>query len=171
AMTYASVLRGLTKSMDNSRLASERVATAERWRGVAQVASSISYSMAIAESAEQAASYMVRLKEAQGRSTEAQKRLDDIANSPEDQAAFDAISAAREKVLKLSARITELKKAGDAAGVKTLLENEHLPAVAVYLGTIDKFVELQHKQQDEADAEAMSKLRTQTTIGIVIVLV
>jgi methyl-accepting chemotaxis protein len=171
AVTYASVLHSMTKSMDKSRQASERVATAERWRGVAQVASTVASSMATAESDAQAASYMAQLKEAQGRSSQAQKRLGDIATSPDDQAAFAAISAEREKVLKISARIGELKKAGDAAGVKTLRENEHLPAIALYLGTIDKFVDLQHRQQDEADAEAMGKLKTQTTMGVVVVLV
>jgi methyl-accepting chemotaxis protein len=171
AVTYASVVRTMTASMEHSSQASERVATAERWRGAIQVASSNSYAMATAESAQQAAGYASRLQEAQGRSAQVQKRLDEIATSPEDKAAFDAISVERGKVIKLAARINEFKKAGDAASARAMLENEHRAALALYQGAIDKFVELQYKKQNDANTEAMSTLKTQTTMGVIIVLV
>jgi methyl-accepting chemotaxis protein len=171
AVTYFRVVGGLLDSSDGAKRASERVAYAERWRGLTEVCFNFVVGKLVTTDTVLAASYDTQFKEAQGRLIKTFDHLKTIADSDEDKKALQAVADARSIVLKAQARAEELKKAGDAAGFKQVLDNDYLPALPAYFGNIDKFVELQHKSQEAAETDTRSSLNTNTITGVVVVVV
>jgi methyl-accepting chemotaxis protein len=91
-------------------------------------------------------------------STELQKRIKELIRSPEEQALFDAVGAARKVYIDAREQIVTLKKDGDAQAADRVLTEVFVPGSKVYLQKMQDFLDHQRRSIDRtaADIDAAS---------------
>ena len=134
------------------------ITTAVSWRGLAEVA--VTMSMASFVTTDQAlkADFDTRVAALTARITPVQEKINKAAVSADDKAALAAVAAARADVRGQTDKLKELTEAGDAAAKQTYLANVYRPKVVAYLESIDKFVAVQERQREAAVQAAHTTL-------------
>jgi methyl-accepting chemotaxis protein len=134
------------------------ITTAVSWRGLAEVA--VTMSMASFVTTDQAlkADFDARVAALTARITPVQEKVNKAAVSADDKAALAAVAAARADVRGQTDKLKELTDAGDAAAKQAYLANVYRPKVVAYLESIDKFVAVQERQREAAVQAAHTML-------------
>jgi len=98
-----------------------------------------------------------------------QKQLKDTGLSDKDKALFERIGEKRKLVLASTAKLKELKAAGDAAGVRDEMGQRFNPAVAAYVGALDEFVQAQVDAKKDIDAQVAERRKGTIQIAVVFI--
>ena len=125
------------------------ITTAVRWRGLAEVAVTMSVSAATTSDQTLKADFGNRVAALTARITPVQEEINKSATSARDKEALDHVGTTRASLRALGPRIKELQDAGDAAALQAFVDKDYKPRVTAYLDAIDKFVTVQEQQRDE----------------------
>jgi len=98
-----------------------------------------------------------------------QKQLKDTGLSDKDKALFERIGEKRKLVLASTAKLKELKAAGDATGVRDEMGQRFNPAVAAYVGALDEFVQAQVDAKKDIDAQVAERRKGTIQIAVVFI--
>jgi len=141
------------------------ITTAVSWRGLAEVA--VTMSMASFVTTDQAlkADFDTRVAALTARISPVQEKINKAAVSADDKAALAAVAAARADVRGQADKLKELTDAGDAAAKQTYLADVYRPKVVAYLESIDKFVGVQERQREAAVQAANATRSSLVLIG------
>jgi len=91
------------------------------------------------------------------------KEVDTLSTTPRERAEMDALVPKRERLLATLARLTELRRSGDADGAAALFKAEFAPAVSVYLAHLKHYGDLQGELTREAAEAARADSRRHAT--------
>ncbi|WP_462390200.1 methyl-accepting chemotaxis protein [Acidovorax sp. Q11] len=121
------------------------IVTAVNWRGLAEVA--VTMSMASFVTSDQAlkADFDTRVAALTARITPIQEKINKSATSADEKTALAAVAAARADVRGQTDKLKELIDAGDVAAKQAYLANVYRPKIVAYLESIDKFVVVQER--------------------------
>ncbi|WP_077034636.1 methyl-accepting chemotaxis protein [Pelomonas sp. KK5] len=100
-----------------------------------------------------------------------QKQLQETGLSDKDKAILDRIAEARKVVLGSTAKLKQLKAAGDTDGVKDEMSKRFNPAVAAYVGTLDEFVQAQVQAKKDVDAQVGERRKGTIQIAMVFIAI
>ncbi len=125
------------------------ITTAVRWRGLAEVAVTMSSSAATTTDMALKADFGTRVAALTARITPVQEEINKSATSARDKEALEFVGNTRASLRALGPKIKELQDAGDAAAVQAFVDKEYKPRMVAYLDAIDKFVTVQEQQRDE----------------------
>ena len=134
------------------------ITTAIRWRGLAEVAVTMSSSAATTSDMALKADFGTRVAALTARITPIQEEINKTATSDRDKQALELVGSTRASLRGLGPKIKELQDAGDQTGLQAFVDKEYKPRMAAYLDAIDKFVAVQELQRDEVVRE-MEELR------------
>ncbi|MDY0748592.1 methyl-accepting chemotaxis protein [Paucibacter sp. R3-3] len=95
-----------------------------------------------------------------------QKQLKDTGLSDKDKALFETIGERRKLVLASTAKLKELKAAGDAAGVRDEMNQRFNPAVSAYVAAMDDFVQAQADAKKDSDAQVAERRKGTIQIAL-----
>ena len=152
--------------------AEDAITRAVQWRGLAEVALTMSTASTTTSDAELKADFDKRVAALTARITPVQQQITENATSDLDKQAIEHVGQTRAAVRGLSGKIKEFQDAGDRAALLNFVDKEYKPRAAAYLESIDKFVAVQEKQRDaaRADLEAVRvNLRTTALISAAVV--
>ncbi|RZJ56816.1 MAG: HAMP domain-containing protein, partial [Acidovorax sp.] len=144
----------------------EAITTAVTWRGLAEVA--VTMSMASFVTTDQAlkADFDARVAALTARITPVQEQIGKTSVSAADKAALANVAAARADIRGQTDKLKELTDAGDAAAKQAYLASTYRPKAVAYLESIDKFVAAQQLQRDEAVKAARDTRGNLVVIGL-----
>ena len=124
------------------------ITTAVRWRGLAEVAVTMSSSAAGTSDLALKKDFETRTAALTARITPIQEQITQAATSPADKAALEVVANARAGVRGLAPKIKALRDAGDMDALRGFMDAEYKPRMVDYLAALDKFVTLQEQQRD-----------------------
>ena len=136
----------------------EAITTAVRWRGLAEVALTMSIGSAGTSDPELKKDFDAKVAALTARITPVQENITKTADSPLDKEALEYVAKTRADVRAVGAKIKGLREAGDMAALQAFVESDYRPRAVAYLDAIDKFVAVQEKQRDDAKA-ALKEVR------------
>jgi methyl-accepting chemotaxis protein len=167
AWTQLRAARVMDEAMTHVEDYEDRITTVVRWKGMTEATANMLVASAITTDTALAQSYDAQVKTAITKISGIQEKVTKTATSATDKKAMEAIAAARTTVLGHTAKVREIKQAGDAAATQAFVDKQLMPAVAAYLDTLEKMVTVQEQQRDLAKAEAVAARRSNATIGLV----
>ena len=126
------------------------ITTAVTWRGLAEVAVTMSMAGFVTTDPALKADFDTRVTALTARITPVQEQINKAAVSAEDKAALAGVADARAAVRGQTDKLKELTDAGDPAAKQDYVAKVYRPRVVAYLEAIDKFVAAQERQRDEA---------------------
>jgi len=137
-----------TQAMLTNALVSERLA-ADWYRNITN---GVNRTSAIAISTDPALAqfFTAAAAESTKQSSELQKRLDELMDTPAERALFDKLSAARKEYLSTRDAVTEAKKAGEPERAREVFDTRFQPAAAAFQAAIQAVMQDQRTQLDEA---------------------
>ena len=144
----------------------DRITLALRWNSLSQL--SIERAVVSAVSSDDFLVDQMRklLTEGIAAINDIQKKMADIAVSPEDKQQLERVAAARTLALQFNAQAQEARKAGDLEAARQIVDTKMRPAVAKYLAAQDAFVALQERQRDQAKLEGAAQHVIANWIGV-----
>ena len=125
----------------------DAITTAVTWRGLAETAMVMSMAGFVTTDEALKADFDTRVAAITARITPVQEEIGKTSTSERDKAALAVVAAARAAV---RGGADERKAITDPAAKKKHLDGTYGPQFAAYLGAIDKFVDVQRRQRDEA---------------------
>ena len=128
------------------------ITTAVRWRGLAEVAVTMSSSAAGTSDLALKQDFDTRVAALTARITPIQEKITKDATSPADKAALEVVANARATLRGLAPKIKALRDAGDLGAVQTYMQQEYRPRMADYLAALDSFVTVQEQERDAVRA-------------------
>ena len=154
----------LTKTNDAAQAeAAAKMAIAQRWSSLTEVTVTRSLASQISSDAAVAAAFKEATDKAIAEITELQKQLKAMPLNAAETAQIDKIAAIRKTVFEHSAKVTELRTAGDMDGARAMATGAFSAAAASYLQALRDFVGLQ-EQTTRALREDMSAQRGTTVL-------
>jgi methyl-accepting chemotaxis protein len=159
--------RSATRAMEEGMAEVERyhdsITIATEWKGLTQ--SNLSRMMATMLSTEPivAKTFGDALKAGIERSATMQKKINDAATSEIEKKALQAVGDQRANMMTLVKKSNEIKEKGDPAAAQAFVEKEYIPAMALYLGTMDDYVAAQVTQLAAAK-QAADAVRTRVAV-------
>jgi len=137
-----------TQVMLTNALVGERLAT-DWYRNITN---GVNRTSAIAISTDPALAqfFTAAAAESTKQSSELQKRLDELMDTPAERALFDKLSAARKEYLSTRDAVTEAKKAGEPERAREVFDTRFQPAAAAFQAAIQAVMQDQRTQLDEA---------------------
>ena len=131
-----------------------RITTAVTWRGLAELAISLSSGSIVTTDAALSKEYDDTVAGLTARITPVQEQINKTAVSPQDKEALAKVAQTRADIRGLGEKNAQIKASGDAAVKRAYIEQEYRPRGAAYLGSIDAYVKVQEQQRDAAIAAA-----------------
>lgn len=126
------------------------IATAVTWRGLAEVAVTMSMAGFVTTDEALKADFDARVTALTARITPVQEKINKAAISADDKAALAEVGVSRAAVRGQTDQLKALSDAGDVAAKQDYVLKSYRPKVQAYLESIDKFVAVQQRQRDEA---------------------
>jgi methyl-accepting chemotaxis protein len=166
AWTQVRGARVMDAAMDKVQTYEGRITTVVRWKGLTEAAVNMVVASAVTTDTALAQSYDAQVKNTIARITGVQEQIVKAATGDADKKAMEDIAAARKLVLAHTAKVKEIKAAGDAAATQAFVDKQLLPAVAVYLDMLEKMVTVQEAQRDAAKQEAIEARRSNALVGL-----
>ena len=147
------------------------VQRAMQWRGATETNTQRVVALALSQEPMVTQTFAPLLKAGIAGISELQKRIAAEADTEADKAMLAKIGERRSVVLALTAKLDESRAAGaDAAVRQKLVDGELMPAINAYLGAIDEFVAVQHRERDEALAATESARQRAAGAGLAAML-
>lgn len=148
----------------------QAITTAVRWRGLGELAVTMSMGSAATSDLELKKDFDARVAALTARITPIQEQVNKTAETEADKAALAHVAKTRTELRAVGPKIKELRAAGDMAAVQAFNDKEYKPLAAAYLDAIDQYVAVQEKQRDEAVA-ALEAVRSQLVMVAVVSIV
>ena len=145
------------------------ITTAVRWRGLAEVAVTMSMANVVTTDEALKKDFGDRIAGLTARITPVQEQINKTAATPADKEALARVAATRAELRgpALQDKVKQLTVAGDATALRAFLEKEYRPIVNSYLEAIDKYVAVQEGQRDAA-IKAAAQTRSDVFLVMVI---
>ncbi len=145
------------------------ITTAVRWRGLAEVAVTMSMASVVTTDGDLKKDFGERVAALTARITPVQEQITKDSTSPADKEALAGVAAARAELRgpALQDKVKALTVAADAAALRTFVDKDYRPAVNKYLDSIDKFVAVQESQRDAA-IQGAGKIRGDVFIVVLV---
>jgi methyl-accepting chemotaxis protein len=142
------------------------IATAIRWRGLAELAVTLSQANAVTSDEALKKEFGDRIAGLTARITPVQQQITKDAITQADKDALARVAAARAELRgeAVAETFKKLAAAGDAAALRAFVEKDYQRLINNYLDAIDKYVGVQEGQRDAAIQGA---LQTRSNTGIV----
>ncbi|MBH1986679.1 MAG: MCP four helix bundle domain-containing protein [Burkholderiales bacterium] len=137
-----------TQAMFANALVSERIAS-DWYRNITNGVNRTS-AIAVSADPELAQFFAASAAESTKQSSELQKRLDELMDTPAERALFDQLSQARKSYLSSRDAVTAAKKAGDPQLARTLFDSQFQPAATAFQAAIKDVLQDQREQLDTA---------------------
>jgi len=147
----------------------DSITNAVTWRGLAELAVSMSMASLITTDEELQKDFDTRVAALTARITPVQERINKGATTAADKEALAVVAGTRVKVRGVSEKVAELKTSGHPAARQEFHDKQFRPLVVEYLGAIDKYVALQEKQRDEARQAALQTRNDVQLVAAVLV--
>ena len=147
------------------------ISTAVRWRGLAEVALTMSIGSASTSDVELKKDFDSKVAAITARVTPVQEKVTETANSALDKEALDYVAKTRADVRAVGGKIKGLREAGDMAALQAFVESDYRPRAAAYLEAIDKYVTVQEKQRDDAKVALMDVRKSLQIVALTSVVV
>ncbi|NUU04333.1 methyl-accepting chemotaxis protein [Herbaspirillum robiniae] len=167
AATQYTTLRSMEAAQDSVRDYDQRIITAVRWLGAAELTSERMVGALNTSDGDLAMRYEQEVQAGREQMAKLEKEIAAHELSDGDRASLAAIEAARNKLAGISRAATELSYKGDIGGVQTMIDGELKPAIAAYLGALKKFVSLEEQQRDQVVADVAAQNRRLTSAGLI----
>jgi len=149
----------------------DAITTAVRWRGLAELAVTLSMGSLVTTDDTLKNDYDARVSALTARITPVQEQVNKQATSDQDKEALAYVAKTRADIRGQGDKIKALKESGDAAAKQAFLDKEYRPRAVVYLEAIDKFVAAQEQQRDAARAALEEVRKSLTVVAIISVVV
>ncbi len=144
----------------------DAITTATRWRGLAELAVTMSMSSVVTTDLALQKDYDTRVAALTARITPVQEEITKNATSQLDKDALDYVAKVRADVRSLGDKNKEIKASTDAAVKQAFVDKEYKPRADNYLAAIDKFVAVQEQQRDAARAVLDAARQSLTVVAI-----
>jgi methyl-accepting chemotaxis protein len=167
AGTQYATLRAMEAAQDSVRDYDQRIVTAVRWLGAAELTSERMVGALNTSDGDLAMRYEQEVQAGREQMAALEKEIAARELSDGDRAQLGAIEAARLKLANVAGAATQLSYKGDIGGVQTMVEGELKPAIAAYLGALKKFVGLEEQQRDQVVADAAERNRRLAGAGLI----
>ncbi|MBT9491475.1 MAG: MCP four helix bundle domain-containing protein [Paucibacter sp.] len=143
-----------TRQMFDESLVTERAAT-DWYRNIT---GGIFRTTAIAVSSDTSLAqfFAASAAESTTQSTELQKKLDTLMNTPKERALFEKIGELRKGYIGSRDALSAAKKAGDADQAKQIFDSQFQPASVIYRDAIKEIVQIQRDELDAASAKVVA---------------
>ncbi|WP_157412482.1 HAMP domain-containing protein, partial [Acidovorax sp. Root217] len=141
------------------------ITTAVSWRGLAEVAVTMSMASFVTTDAALKADFDTRVAALTARITPVQEKISKSSVSADDKAALAQVAATRADIRGQADKLKALTDAGDAAAKQEYLASVYRPKAVAYLESIDKFVAAQERQRDQAVQAAHATRDNLVVIG------
>ena len=158
-------------AQDSVRDYDQRIITAVRWLGTAELTSERMVAALNTSDGDLASRYEQDVQAGREQMTRLEKEIASHELSNDDRSALASIEGARAKLESISRQATELSYKGDIGGVQTMVDGELKPAIAAYLGSVKNFVALEEKQRDQVVEEVTAQRRQLSSAGLIVGLV
>ena len=143
------------------RAASQRMQTAARWAAQTEVNAARTLALVLGHSSVMDEAFAKDIAATSERISALQKELDAGTVLPAERDQMGRIAQARKAMLELRSQARELNKQGDNPAAVQLVKQSYNPAVATYLGELNKFVEMvQNNARVQQEATAGSRMET-----------
>jgi methyl-accepting chemotaxis protein len=126
------------------------ITTAVTWRGLAELAVTLSQSAAVTSDLDLKKNFDDRVAALTARITPVQEQITKNARSDADKKALEHVAETRAAIRALGPKVKEFRDAGNMDGLRDFMAKEYIPRANVYLQAIDKYVVVQEKQRDQA---------------------
>ncbi|APW41439.1 methyl-accepting chemotaxis protein [Rhodoferax saidenbachensis] len=147
------------------------ITTAVRWRGLAELAVTLSMGSLVTTDEGLKKDYDARVAALTARITPVQEQVNKDATSALDKEALEFVAKTRADIRGQGDKAKVLKESGDAAAKQAFLDKEYRPRAEAYLVAIDKFVAAQEQQRDAARAALEEVRKNLTMVAIISVVV
>ena len=128
------------------------ITTAVRWRGLAELATSMTLSRAKVTDPALKADFEAASLELSKRISPVQEEVSKGATSARDKAAMAEVGKLRVTVIENRSQMKKFEEANDQIGLLAFVESRYKPTQVAYLASIEKFISEQEAQRDEARA-------------------
>jgi len=155
AVATWSQLRSRTETDSTMQVVSkyeDAITTAVRWRGLAELAVTMSMGSIVTTDEELKKDYDAKVAALTARITPVQEAVTKGATSQLDKDSMAYVAKTRAEIRGMGDKAKEVKSSADAAAKQTFLDKEYRPLADAYLVAIDKFVAAQEQQRDAARA-------------------
>jgi methyl-accepting chemotaxis protein len=152
ALTSSWQLYGVDRASDN--MASDIVPmelAARNWLGHTKLNGERAYLLAIGINPEDEAEISARMKETSATITTIQKTLLSKELDQNEKAMLETIHGNRKQYIEVRNEISRLRKAGQAAESRQMIQSRMKPLYNTYVGSIEKFAEYQHTLTQKAN--------------------
>ena len=145
------------EALEKIQLHQDRIVDAVKWGGV--IAANVQRILALSTSMDPAIGEAFTQSNKDGivESGAMQKAIVAHATSDDDKKALAVVGERRAVVLAIVKNLTDLKAAGDAAGMGKVSKEQFQPAIASYLQSLDGFVATQERARDLARKQAQTQ--------------
>lgn len=152
----------------------QRITTAIKWRGL--IAANVERTLALSASLDPAITdaFAENNKNGIAESAAMQKLILEQATSEADKRALAVVGERRNVVLATVKKLDELKALGDAAGMRAVVKEQFMAAIAGYVRALDDFVKAQEQARDaakvglQADADRAELMSYVAMAGVVL---
>ncbi|MDP2020837.1 MAG: methyl-accepting chemotaxis protein [Hydrogenophaga sp.] len=155
AVATWSQLRSRTETDSTMQVVSkyeDAITTAVRWRGLAELAVTMSMGSIVTTDEELKKDYDAKVAALTARITPVQEAVTKAATSHLQKDSMAYVAKTRAEIRGMGDKAKEVKSSADAAAKQTFLDKEYRPLADAYLVAIDKFVAAQEQQRDAARA-------------------
>ncbi|MES2583448.1 MAG: methyl-accepting chemotaxis protein [Pseudomonadota bacterium] len=128
----------------------EAITTAVRWRGLAELAITLSMGSIVTTDEVLKKDYDARVAALTARITPVQEAVTKGATSQLDKDAMEHVAKTRAAIRGMGDKAKVVKSTDDAAAKQAFIDKEYRPLAEAYLVAIDKFVATQEQQRDAA---------------------
>lgn len=145
----------------------ERIVTAVRWLGTAELTSDRTVAALGTSDGDLAMRYEQEIKEGKDKISELKKQILSRNLSVDDSQYLQKIDEFSSKLDALVKVATQLSDKGDIGGLQSALQSDVRPAIAAYLGALQKFVLLEQQQRDVVVADVANQRRMLVVTGLI----
>jgi len=150
-------------------LADNKIAVAARWSGLTEVTVARALAGQISADDAVSATFKDSNDKAIAEITELLKQLKTLPLTEAEKAQLEKIAGERAKVHAISAKVAELKTAGNLDGARQLATGSFAPASVVYLQTLREFVALQEQEAKATRQQVAAARNTTITVAVTVV--
>ena len=149
----------------------DAITTAVRWRGLAELAVTLSMGSIVTTDEALRKEYDTKVAALTARITPVQEEVTKGATSQLDKDAMAYVAKTRAEIRGMGDKAKATKASDDAAAKQAFLDKEYRPLADAYLVAIDKFVTTQEQQRDAARASLEEVRKSLIMIALVAVAV
>ncbi|APW38826.1 methyl-accepting chemotaxis protein [Rhodoferax koreense] len=135
----------------------DSITTAVTWRGMADMAVSLNVLTVTTTDEAMAREMEKRVAGLTAKITPIQEKINKTAVTPADKEALALVASTRASIRGVGDKVKQVKDAHDPVAAQAFMDTDYMPRAQAYLSAIDKYVDLQVQQRDQAKRAAVEE--------------